>query len=309
MTEAVNQYDLLIRYLLGVASDAERRAVEEQYFDSDSDLNVLLQAEDELIDDYVRGAHSTSDRALFESNFLCTKRRRQRLELLQSFVQVLAQTESERSVSSENFGQSLSFQEAGRSHRRETSHQQLSLASFTDLLQWLDPDRERAAEKYETIRNGLIKLFASRGFGNPEQLADDTFDRVASKVAHLVETYVGNPTAYFFRVARAVMMEGLKRSAHDLMSVGIVGGENVSDQTYHCLERCLDQLSEANRDLILQYYTSESQSKVTKRVELAQRLGVSSNALRLRVHKIRQALEKCVRSCVQDEKNHVDVPQ
>ena len=310
MAEAVNQHDLLIRYLLGVVSDAERRAVEEQFFASDAHLNVLLQAEDELIDDYVRGTLSTSDRGLFESNFLCTNRRRRRLQLVQSFVQVLAQTVSERSVPSENFGRSLSFQEADRRHRRETSHQQLSLTSFTDLLQWLDSDREKAAEKYETIRNGLINLFASRGFGNPEQLADDTFDRVASKVAQLVETYVGNPTAYFFGVARAVMMEGLKRPAHDLMSAGIVGGQNASDQTYNCLERCLDQLSETNRDLILQYYASENQSKVAKRVELAQSLGLSPNALHLRVHRIRQALEKCIRSCVHDEKNHhVDVRQ
>ena len=64
-------------------------------------------------------------------------------------------------------------------------------ASFTDLLQWLDSDPERAAEKYETIRNRLITVLASRGFGNPEQLADDTFDRVASKAAQLIEIYIG----------------------------------------------------------------------------------------------------------------------
>jgi DNA-directed RNA polymerase specialized sigma24 family protein len=308
MAEAVNQYDLLIRYLLGVVGDTERRAVEEQFFAPDADLNVLLQAEDELIDDYVRGTLSTSDRRLFESNFLCTRRRRQRLELVQSLVQVLAQTVSERSVSSENSGPSLSFQEAVRSRRPERSQQQLSLASFTDLLQWLDSDRERAAEKYETIRNRLIKMFASRGFDNPEQLTDTTFDRVASKAAQLIETYVGDPAMYFFGVARAVSMEARKRPAHDLMSAVIVGGQNVSDQTYTCLERCLDQLSETNRDLILQYYASENQSKVAKRVELAQSLGLSANALRLRVHKIRQSLEKCVRSCVQDE-THVDVSQ
>lgn len=309
MTEAVDQHDLLIRYLLGVVSDAERRSVEEQFFASDVDLNVLLRAEDELIDDYVRGALSTSDRQLFESNFLCTNKRRQRLELVQSLVEVLAQTVSERSVSAENFGRWLSFQEAGRSRGAEESRKQLSLASFTDLLQWLDSDCDRAAEKYENIRNRLIKVFASRGFDNPERLADDTFDRVASKAAQLIETYVGDPAIYFYGVARAVMMEGLKRPVHDLMPAVIVGSQNVSDQAYNCLERCLDQLSETNRDLILQYYASENQSKVAKRVELAQSLGLSPNALRLRVHKIRQALEKCVRSCVQGENEKVDLHQ
>src|SRR5262249_11936784 len=253
MTEAVNQHDLLIRYLLGVTSDTERRAVEEQFFASDADLNVLLQAEDELIDDYVRGTLSTSDRRLFESNFLCTHKRRQRLELVQSFVQVLAQTDSERSVSPESFGRSLLLQERGTSPPI-TSSNQLTLASFTALLRWLDSDRERAAEKYETIRNRLITIFASRGFDNAEELADHTVDRVASRVAQLIETYVGDPAIYFLGVARAVMQQGLRRPAHDLMPAVIEGTENVSDETYSCLEKCLNQLSETNRDLILQYY-------------------------------------------------------
>jgi len=44
MPEAVNQHELLIRYLLGVVSDAERRAVEEQFFASDADLNVFASS-------------------------------------------------------------------------------------------------------------------------------------------------------------------------------------------------------------------------------------------------------------------------
>jgi hypothetical protein len=36
---------------------------------------------------------------------------------------------------------------------------------FDPLLDWLDPDRERAGHKYETIRLKLIKIFTSRGDG------------------------------------------------------------------------------------------------------------------------------------------------
>jgi DNA-directed RNA polymerase specialized sigma24 family protein len=308
MPEAVNQYDLLIRYLLGVVSDAERRAVEEQFFASDADLNVLLQAEDELIDDYVRGTLSTSDRRLFESNFLCTHLRRQRLEMVQSFVQVLAQTDFEGSVSPEGFSRSLPIQQQGGSSRPATSHNQLSLASFSDLLRWLDSDYEKAAEKYETIRNLLIKVFASRGFDNPEDLADDTVDRVASRAAELIEKYVGDPVTYFYGVARAVMLGALRHPAHDLIPAAIAGDESVSDQAYGCLEKCLEQLSDTNRDLILQYYAFEKENKLDNRKELAQSLGISPNALRLRVHRIRQGLENCVRSCLKGE-NQVDVNQ
>jgi hypothetical protein len=52
----------------------------------DAGVDVLLQAEDELIDDYVRDVLSDSDRELFESHFLCTEERRQRLETVRSFV-------------------------------------------------------------------------------------------------------------------------------------------------------------------------------------------------------------------------------
>lgn len=296
MAETVKQYDLLIRYLLGAASDTECRTVEEQFFASDDDLNVLLQAEDELIDDYVRGALSTSDQRLFESNFLCTNERRQRLEVVQSLVQVLAQTDFERSISSESFDRSLPLRERGTSRPR-TSSKELALASFTELLHWLDPDRERAAEKYERIRSRLIMIFASRGFNNAEELVDLTFDRVAAKVHQLAKTYVDDPAKYFLGVARMVMREGARRPTHELLPVKMAGTDNVSDQRYSCLEKCLNQLSETDRDLVLQYFPSEK-SKVAWRKQLAQSLGVTSNVLRMRVHRIRRELEACVRECL-----------
>ena len=307
MTEAANQHEILIRYLLGVASDAERRAVEEQVFASDAELNVLLQAEDELIDDYVRGTLSTSDRGLFEGNFLVTKKRRQRLELLQSLVQALAQTDSERSLSSESFGRLVPLQDRGSSSRPVTSLNQLSLESFNDLLRWLDSDFKRAAEKYEAIRNRLIKVFASRGFDSPEDLADKTFDRVASKAAQLIETYVGDPSIYFFGVARAVMLERTGRPADVIMPAVITDDKNVSDQAYSCLEKCLEQLTETNRDLIMQYYAVEKKKQFDNRKALAQSLGISDNALRLRAYKIRKGLGNCVRSCLKGENDKVDV--
>src|SRR5215475_9236647 len=109
MTETTNQRDLLIRYLLGVVSGEERTAVEEQYFADDPGLDVLLRAEDELIDDYVRDVLSAADRELFERHFLCTEARRQRLETVKSFVDALAQTEyGDTSFAAEDLGRSLS---------------------------------------------------------------------------------------------------------------------------------------------------------------------------------------------------------
>lgn len=310
MTEAVNQQEHLIRYLLGMASDTERRAVEEQFFVSDADLNVLLQAEDELIDDYVRGVLSASDRRLFENNFLCTEARKQRLETIKSLVEALAQAEyADASVESEDLWQSLRLEgraavdSYANSGQVAPSPTPLALDHaqewFANLLRWLDPDVERAAEKYETIRRRLIKLFAVRGSDNPEDLADKTIDRVASKSVQL--TSVRDPATYFYAVANKIWAQRARQKAHDPLMVAIAGSESVADQTYSCLEKCLEHLSESNRELILQYYKVEKESKIADRNKLAQSLGVSSNALRIRVARIRRTLEKCVRSCLREE--------
>src|SRR5262249_30258225 len=123
------------------------------------------------------------------------------------------------------------------------------------------------------------------------------------KISRVIETYVGDPADYFLAVARLVMMEAARRQAQalDLMP-SAVGSEDVSDKTHSCLERCLDQLSESNRDLILQYYAFEKRGKAARHRELAQSLGLSSNALRIRVYKIRQKLEACVKECLKDKK-------
>ncbi|HKP37054.1 MAG TPA: hypothetical protein VJT71_09355, partial [Pyrinomonadaceae bacterium] len=59
----------------------------------------------------------------------------------------------------------------------------LAQEDFDRLLAWLDADRERAGVIYEKIRWRLITIFAARNCVTPEDLADETLDRVARKVA------------------------------------------------------------------------------------------------------------------------------
>ena len=64
------------------------------------------------------------------------------------------------------------------------------------LLHWLDRDRDRAGQRYEQIRSGLIKVFLCRGSVDPEELADETINRVAKKVLEIAESYVGDPLLF-----------------------------------------------------------------------------------------------------------------
>jgi hypothetical protein len=54
------------------------------------------------------------------------------------------------------------------SRKRQT---ELTPEMFEQLLKWLAPDADRAGEKYEQIRRGLIKIFRCRGSSTSEELA------------------------------------------------------------------------------------------------------------------------------------------
>lgn len=181
---------------------------------------------------------------------------------------------------------------------------ELTLESFDQLLGWLDRDRDRAGQRYEQVRSRLIKIFACRGCTVPEELADETMNRVAGKIPQIAESYVGDPAAYFYAVADKIYLEYVRRAPSHLTPLPAdVAQKKAPDEIepgYRCLERCMDRLSAQNRELILFYYGhNDAQSKSQGRKELSERLGIGTNALWIRAHRIRETLKKCVGECLQ----------
>ncbi|HEY0545969.1 MAG TPA: hypothetical protein VGC91_11375 [Pyrinomonadaceae bacterium] len=175
----------------------------------------------------------------------------------------------------------------------------LSKEAFDRLLAWLDADRERAAAKYERIRRSLIKIFACRGCPEAEDLADDTFNRVARKVDEIAATYAGDPALYFYGVAHNVHLEYLRKKLRQTpppLPPPVQNDEPGAE--YECLESCIQQLPPASRELVLEYYQEEKQAKINHRKQLAERLGIALNALRIRAYRIRLTLQECVQDCV-----------
>jgi hypothetical protein len=78
--QTIDPGKVLTRYLLGQLSEDERIEVEDRYLSNAGVFDELVVAEDELIDDYVRGELSLSNRELFERNFLCSVARRERVK-------------------------------------------------------------------------------------------------------------------------------------------------------------------------------------------------------------------------------------
>lgn len=173
----------------------------------------------------------------------------------------------------------------------------LTQEAFEQLLRWLDADREQAGEKYEQIRFQLIKIFQSRGCLISEELADETFNRVAGKVHEIAQTYSGDPALYFYGVAKMVYLEYVRRKP--VPAISQTPQAAVEDELKHeCLEQCLRRLKDKDRELITIYYLGEKQAKIDHRKELARRMGVEPNALWVRMHRLRERLRKCVNDCL-----------
>ncbi|MGI9068761.1 MAG: RNA polymerase sigma factor [Pyrinomonadaceae bacterium] len=175
----------------------------------------------------------------------------------------------------------------------------LTQESFDALLAWLNPAREEAGRKYEQIRLRLIKIFTCRGCGEPEDLADETINRVSKKLKEIESGYSGDPARYFYGVANKVHMEYVRRKPVPIPPTRPEDSDDI-EKEYECLERCIQKLTPDNRLLVLQYYQEDKRAKIDHRKLLAEQLGIALNALRIRAHRIRTSLQECVQTCVSE---------
>lgn len=179
----------------------------------------------------------------------------------------------------------------------------LTREALDQLLMRLDTDRERAGEQYERVRRKLVKFFEWRGDESAAEHADETINRVARKVAEGEQIH--HLDSYFGGVARLVWLESLKarekeRTALDQLPSppSIVADCDEAEPRLVCFETCLHGLAADSRALIVEYYQEEQRAKIERRKELAARLHIPLNALRIRAHRIRVQLEECVAECV-----------
>jgi DNA-directed RNA polymerase specialized sigma24 family protein len=176
----------------------------------------------------------------------------------------------------------------------------LTQAAFDSLLAWLDPDREQAGRKYESIRHRLIKIFTCRGRPDAEELADETINRVTVRAPDIVKKYEGDPALYFYGVAQKVYLESVRKRPQPPPPVPRLEAEDLERES-ECLERCMARLSQSNQQLAIEYYQDEKRAKIDHRKDLAERLGIAQNALRIRAHRIRATLHQCVKACLEQE--------
>ncbi len=185
---------------------------------------------------------------------------------------------------------------------------QLTTNALKLLLMRLDPeDVDAAADKYERLREKLIRFFCWRGAPGTRSdlLAEEAIDRLATKLEQGIN--VENINAYALQIGRFVWLEYLRTAREDPISedfdTAVVSDDPSEDTEIRlvCLRKCLQQITagnESERAMILGYYdTEQSEKNKDKRRVLAEKFGLTVELLRVRACRLRMKLEKCVRAC------------
>jgi len=183
----------------------------------------------------------------------------------------------------------------------------LTPEAFELLLALLDENREEAGKKYEELRSALEKFFEWRGARFSEELADETLDRAARKIA--AGEVVRSLHHYCIGVARLVLLEAFKRRTSDergraefARSATALTAPSETVEAEQCLTHCLDRLQPDNRELVIRYYDGDGGAKAVIRRSLSERFRLPGSALRMRVLRLREALELCVSRCLKSKK-------
>lgn len=185
----------------------------------------------------------------------------------------------------------------------------LSQSAFERLIQWLDENSESGGQRYVVMRRRLVQYFDRKNCTFPQELADETLNRVARRLEEEGKITESTPSQFCFNTARYVFLESLRRKEHneplpeDLAKSLQFQEEGEWEQLRsNCLGKCLQTLDPEERIVILGYYQGERRLRIENRKLIAAKLGVSMNALTIRACRIRTKLELCIRKCLNNDK-------
>lgn len=185
----------------------------------------------------------------------------------------------------------------------------LSPSAFHKFLTWLDEGADSEGLKYLETRQRLVSFFDRKNCLNPDELADETLNRVARRLEEEGTIESETPMKYCYIAAKFVFLEYLRSTEKGSVpvdevllksndSLKIEEERDLKEKRLNCLESCVGKLEPQNRQLIFQYYYGEERVKIENRRNLAESLGITLNALSIRACRIRDKLESCVKKCV-----------
>ena len=177
---------------------------------------------------------------------------------------------------------------------------------LTRLLEFLSPgDSEEAGRLYLILHKKLTGFFRFKGTFDPDTDAHETLERAGKRIMEGVD--IPDITKYCLGIARYIVMEDMRKVGREntsLLEFARQQHENDADQLeliMSLMKRCFDELAEDDRDLLNSYcQVSEGRARAEHRRQLAERLQASLSNLRVRVARLRQGLEDCVKKLIKN---------
>jgi DNA-directed RNA polymerase specialized sigma24 family protein len=164
-----------------------------------------------------------------------------------------------------------------------------------DFLSRLDPDPRLAEEKLRAFCEKLIHFFEARGCWEPADLAQETILRATRRFAEEADVTV-DPRAYCWGIAKNLLLESRRRRCEVDLPEDLAGpwrpvGLNPIENRL-LIRRYLAVLPQEDRQLLVRYYSAPED-----RQTMAARLGLSGNALRIRISRIKDNLRRWMQEC------------
>lgn len=182
----------------------------------------------------------------------------------------------------------------------------LTKEAYDKLLACFSADEDEASQQLLTAYLKLVRFFEWNTCDSSDICADKTIDRAARRIDE--GERIDNLMGYLNGIANNVLREWRKErdrgplplDSTDRHSVEPPAEDDERETRLRCLDYCLEELQVEDRVVILGYYQEEKRAKIDFRKQLAGRLGIGLNALRIRAWRIRTKLEECVIKCLAD---------
>lgn len=170
--------------------------------------------------------------------------------------------------------------------------------SATGFLPLLDSDPAKAERKYLMLRAKLIFYFLQRRCPDPEDLADEVVFRAHRRLSEGVEI-TSEFMSFCYGIASRVCMEQRTAAVEfdEKLHSPSSGNVAVGRDRLILIEQCLGKLDTSDYQFIKDYFGDDHR-------ELAERLGKTPNALRLRAFRIVGTLRELVRKRT-EKRSHI----
>ncbi len=181
---------------------------------------------------------------------------------------------------------------------------ELDSEDFKKLLTSFDSDEAKALEKYQVLRDKLVRhCFKAHEFFAADDLADDAFDVLTDK---LRSEQIQNIESYAFKILDNKLANHRRKRPTAALPEDLAAQNNPEqaviekmdgEHKFECFRRCMKRLKPLEQWLVFEYYPNEGLDLEERRQKIAIKLGIEPGALTTRMNRLRAKLEACCKNC------------